>query len=205
VDEKSTSIIDQKIVKIIKEKKPTSVKELVDLVNEKASISKKLIYKHVLNLQNQGKIQLKSPQTVKEKNFSTFLKTKDTNWFKVIIILTILTILSISIIPENSYPLYIFRYILGTVFIIWLPGYTFTKVLFFNRSRNEATKKGLDRIELIVISIGASLILVSLVGLLLNYTPWGIQLVPIMLLLSFLTIGFAVIAIYSEYHYQFRE
>jgi uncharacterized membrane protein len=44
-----------------------------------------------------------------------------------------------------------------------------------------------------------SLALVPIVGLLLNYTPWGIRLTPIVLSLLALTLIFATVAIIKEY------
>ena len=41
--------------------------------------------------------------------------------------------------------------------------------------------------------------MVPLVGLLLNYTPWGIRLTPIVISLTVLTVGLAVIALARQY------
>jgi len=56
----------------------------------------------------------------------------------------------------------------------------------------------LDNIERVALSIGISLALVPLTGLLLNYTPWGITLTPITLSLLTLTMIFATTAIIRE-------
>ena len=57
----------------------------------------------------------------------------------------------------------------------------------------------MDTIERAVLSFGISLALVSIVGLILNYTPWGISLTPIALSLLALTIVFATAAVLREY------
>ena len=54
--------------------------------------------------------------------------------------------------------------------VLFLPGFTLIKTLFPTRE--------IDNIERTALSIGMSLALVPLVGLLLNYTPWGIRLTP---------------------------
>jgi uncharacterized membrane protein len=41
--------------------------------------------------------------------------------------------------------------------------------------------------------------LVPLVGLLLNYTPWGIRLNPIVVSLTLLTVGLAMVALARKY------
>jgi uncharacterized membrane protein len=52
----------------------------------------------------------------------------------------------------------------------------------------------LDGIERIALSFGLSIAVVPLIGLALNYTPFGIRLVPILIVLSMFTISLAVIA-----------
>ena len=56
-----------------------------------------------------------------------------------------------------------------------------------------------DNIERIALSLGMSLALVPIIGLLLNYTPWGITLTPITLSLLALTTVFATAAILREH------
>jgi len=75
------------------------------------------------------------------------------------------TAISVFTIPENGYPLVYLRYILGSIFILLLPGFNLIKALFPTRE--------IDNVERTALSLGMSLALVPLVGLLLNYTPWG--------------------------------
>ena len=78
------------------------------------------------------------------------------------------------------------RTILGLPFVLLLPGYLLTVVLFPKADDLE----GLDRA---VLSVGLSIIIVPLIGLLQNYLSWGIQLLPMMLSLTFLNIILAVL------------
>ena len=55
-------------------------------------------------------------------------------------------------------------------------------------------KDDLDGIERIALSFGLSIAVVPLTGLALNYTPFGIRLVPILAALSVFTVSLAVIA-----------
>jgi uncharacterized membrane protein len=97
------------------------------------------------------------------------------------------------------------RYVLGTIFVLWLPGFSFIKMLFPTEPPVKTSKKNLDPIERIALSIGMSLALVPIVGLLLNYTPWGIRLTPIVLSLLALTTVFATAAITREYQQQLKR
>jgi len=49
------------------------------------------------------------------------------------------------------------------------------------------------------LGVGLSLVIVPFVGLALNFTPWGIRLLPISLILFFFTMTTLTIAIYREY------
>jgi uncharacterized membrane protein len=60
-------------------------------------------------------------------------------------------------------------------------------------------QKEMDTIERAALSIGLSLATVPIVGLLLNYSPWGIRLTPITLSLLALTSTFATAALTREH------
>jgi uncharacterized membrane protein len=67
------------------------------------------------------------------------------------------------------------------VFVLLAPGYALTAILF--------PKQGdIDLVERIVISVGLSVASMSLVALVLNYTVWGISVVPMTVGLSALTL-----------------
>jgi uncharacterized membrane protein len=67
------------------------------------------------------------------------------------------------------------------------------------------SKKEMDTIERAALSIGLSLAIVPIVGLLLNYTPWGIRLTPITLSLLALTLTFATAALIREHQAKISE
>ena len=56
----------------------------------------------------------------------------------------------------------------------------------------EAERGGIDGVERVALSFGTSIAIVPLIGLVLNFTPWGIRLVPIIVSLS----GFTVLTAY---------
>ena len=55
-------------------------------------------------------------------------------------------------------------------------------------------RSGIDGIERVALAFGLSIALVPLIGLVLNFTPWGIRLVPIMLAVSGFTVAATVVA-----------
>ena len=88
---------------------------------------------------------------------------------------------------------------LGIIFVLWLPGYTFIKALFPAHVPIKTSTENLETIERIALSLGMSIALVPIIGLLLYYTPWGISLTPIVLSLLALTLVFATAAITREH------
>jgi len=86
----------------------------------------------------------------------------------------------------------IVRTILGLPFILFIPGYTLIFALFPTKKG----EKGINEMERIGLSFGFSIAITSLLGLTLNYTPWGIQLEPILLSLFFFTVTLGTVAVY---------
>lgn len=187
------------IIQLIQDKNPRDVEQLADLAAKETSIPKEEIVEHILRLQNQGKIKLKKPAIRIPQKLSGYLKTEAAYWYWAIMILTAATTITVFTIPEEFYPIVYIRYVLGTVFVLWLPGYSFIKALFPTEPPFKTSKESLDQVERLALSIGMSLALVPLVGLLLNYTPWGIRLTPIVLSLLLLTTVFSTAAIVREH------
>ena len=72
------------------------------------------------------------------------------------------------------------RAVLGLPLVLFFPGYALIASLF-------PAKSDLDGIERTALSFGLSIAVVPLIGLGLNYTPWGIRLLPILISLSVFT------------------
>jgi uncharacterized membrane protein len=78
-------------------------------------------------------------------------------------------ILAISFLPDIT----ALRVVLGLPFILFFPGYALVLALF---PRNDS----IDAIERFALSFGLSFAVTALIGLGLNYTPWGIRLMPVL-------------------------
>jgi len=161
------------------------------------SFSNGQILNAILILQDEEKLRLAVTRSLQSGIFG-YLKTIRVSWYWITLATTLAAVLSIFLIPESAYPVVIIRYVLGAIFILWLPGYTFMKALFPTKLPVKTADKNLDAIERIALSFGMSLALVPIIGLLLNYTPWGIRLTPITLSLTALTLIFATAAVVRE-------
>ena len=102
----------------------------------------------------------------------------------LVIFITLSCMLFVLIPPLNETPV---RVVLGLLLVLFLPGYSLIAALF-------PRKDDLDGIERIALSFGLSIAVVPLLGLALNYTPFGIRLVPILVVLSVFTVSLAVVA-----------
>lgn len=102
------------------------------------------------------------------------------------------------------------RIAFGLPFVLFLPGYALIAALFPEAGDTpdatdaaddetpdaEASDRGsgIDGIERVALSFGLSIAVVPLIGLVLNFTPFGIRLVPILVSVSLFTVVAAAVA-----------
>ena len=101
-------------------------------------------------------------------------------------ILTVLLAVVIAFFPST-----IARIILGLPFLLFFPGYTLIAALF-------PKKESLGGVERVALSLGLSIAVVPLIGLVLNFTPWGIRLDPILISLVVFIIAASGVAWYRR-------
>ena len=119
------------------------------------------------------------------------MQKKNTTIYPLDILLCLLvSLLLIPLVFFNIQPT--LRLILGLPFLLFIPGYVLVFALFPARK----TDRGIDTLERIILSFGLSIAVVPLIGLLLNYTPWGIRLEPILLSVLFFIIGIGLFGVY---------
>ncbi len=138
----------------------------------------------------EGEIKLIDPDP--PRDYLEFLLRPAYNlWFWISLSLVALTLIAIyltDILP----PIIYLRYVLGSVFVLFLSGMSLIEALY-------PVENELSPLERLALSIGLSLALVPLVGLVLNYTPWGIRLIPILISLTLLTVALLIGATYRKY------
>lgn len=83
------------------------------------------------------------------------------------------------------------RVIFTVPVILFIPGYVLIAALF-------PEKSSIDGIERFALSVGLSIAVVPLIGLALNYTPWGIRLDPIVTSLIIFTVIMAIITFFRR-------
>lgn len=150
--------------------------------------------------------------------------TGDTDWWQLlptpvrrlpadlaaVVVAVLLTILAVFLPGVSETPL---RVIFGLPFVLFIPGYAFIAALFPEAGESPEVneeggddgdvsdideaptdRSGIDGIERVALSFGLSIAIVPLIGLVLNFTPWGIRLVPIMVSVSLFTLVSTAVA-----------
>lgn len=188
------SSLERVILTILETEQPEKVKELVQLVQKQVDVSLDEIEKEVRTLQKKGLVSLEESKKSKIK-FIEFISPKNSQWFWIIIVISLLSFASIILIPETGTILSYFRYTLGFVLIAFLPGYCLTETLF---------PKGtsLDIIERITFSIGLSFAITALMGLFLSFTSIGLTLATTLPTLGSLVIVLAIIGLVRKFIIQ---
>ena len=122
------------------------------------------------------------------KKIGSTIFRKDTADLILIVVWLLASIAAIYLPFLNETPV---RIMLAIPVILFIPGYCLLASLF--------PKNGdIDLMARMVLSIGVSIAIVPLIGLGLNFTPWGIRLDPIVLSLTFFTLVMAGIALYQR-------
>ena len=100
--------------------------------------------------------------------------------------LIVIVISSLVLVPLAIFTSGPLRIVLGLAFVLFFPGYALIAALF-------PKKESLGGIERVALSFGLSIAVVPLIGLMLNYTPWGIRLYPMLIsILSFIMVMLGV-------------
>ena len=99
---------------------------------------------------------------------------------------SLLLILVVSFFPNP-----VLRNVLGWPFLLFVPGYALTAALFPRSTQ-------LDTLARLTFSVGLSVALLPLIGLVLNVTPWGIRLYPVIIATSAFTLVASATAWYRR-------
>lgn len=113
-------------------------------------------------------------------------QVKPINTFALALILGIaLAALVVTSVP--AFNVTIARPIIGTIAVLFVPGYAFISALF-------PQKATLGNGARIGFSFGVSIVIVPLLEIALNYTPWGIRLGPTLVVLVVFTLVCVIVA-----------
>ncbi len=185
-----SSDIGQVVLDTAKSLGQPSVSELVDVLVKQKGVKSRDATKAVYVEYKKGTLSLSDVQP--PTNLGSYFVNLDNAWFWAVTVLVAVTMLVVFTV-DSSVLLYV-RYVLGGVFVLFLPGFLLISALYVRSGE-------MDTLEKIALSIGLSLAVVPLIGLILNYTPWGIRLEPIMVSLALFSEVMAVVCVVRKFRY----
>jgi uncharacterized membrane protein len=167
----------------------TTVNQLVEVVSREAGLPRSWVAYEVYLMWKRGELNIEHEPL---ENAVMFLASVDGVWYWVTLAITLASLAVVMLVKGG--PLMPIRYLLGAVSVLFMPGYSIVEALY---PRGDE----LAPLERLALSIGLSLAVVPLVGLILNYTPWGIRLVPVVVSNTALTIALLTVAALRKARY----
>jgi hypothetical protein len=193
----SSDALGTQAMEILKRNGPTNVKDLFYTLHaDDASITEAEVTDLVWRLAEQGKIALDDFQPI--RSFTQFLRAWEKNGvlygsLAISIALTIITYAA-----PLSAPFPELKWVLGSIFVLFIPGYVTVSALF-------PKVTDLDSIERLALSVGLSLVLIPFLGVLLSIAPFGIGLAYVLPWLIILTFLLSMVAIFRGYSAENRH
>jgi uncharacterized membrane protein len=186
----SLEMLEKRILAILDSNSKISTLDLVRrFVNE--GIAEERVIEAIKDLEDRDEIELNENFFMYD-SFLQYVKDVDLNfWFYFTIVVVVGTLIMVFVVP-NVWPFVVIRWVFGSLFILFLPGYALVNALFLRRG-------DLKDIERLALSVGLSLAITPLTGFLLNYTIFGIRLIPIIVSLSIFILGMNFLAIYRKF------
>jgi len=182
----------RRVLRLLRRGEERRLEELVQEAQRRLRLRPDRAARAVYTLRELGFVEFRDPDP--PKSFFGFLFSSRSTWFWLLVTAVALTDVSIAL-SDLLPPLRYLRYVLGSVFVLYLPGASLIELLY-------PKGEDLTQLERLALSIGLSLAIVPLVGLVLNYTPWGIRLNPIVISLTFLTLALSIGAVARKHSYH---
>jgi Protein of unknown function (DUF1616) len=169
--------------------KATTLSRLVKELAGELECNPDRVVAEIIRLRANGKIHVS--EQVPYRKLTEYLRSPLSLWFWEPVIATVLALA--FLFASSGLALYV-RFVLGGVLVLFLPGYSLVGLIYSKREE-------LDYLSRIAFSFVMSIAIAILVGLALNYTPFGITLVTVALSLGALAIGLLFLTALRKYAY----
>jgi uncharacterized membrane protein len=180
-------LVKRKITEIIHSRPHQTITEITnELQSTDKSISLVEIQEAFRSLQQDGIVRLYDP--IELHSFGKYLRHRTSFWIVCLIMAATLALVYFA--PSDKLWVAV-RIFLGTVFVILVPGYALVNLLL-GRTK-------INYLERLVLSIAASLAVISIIGLVLNSGPLGLELNVIVLSITCLSLIFMILASYRSF------
>jgi hypothetical protein len=188
----SDSILTSPVMRLafsVFDKKNVTLAELVDDLSLQLHLERDQVIQELMRAREEKKIRIEEAKPY--SSLREFVFSPYAFWFWTLIASTFVSLVLIFV--TSGLGIYL-RYFFGSILVLFLPGYALVELLYSKR-------KELDDLTRLALSIGLSLAIVPLVGLVLNYTAFGIRLIPIAVSLGGLTLLLLVGALVRKFSY----
>ena len=126
---------EQTLVRVIGNDHPETLGQAVKLACSRLSDcgEDKAVVDCVLRLESQGKILLEKPVSVVPSSLMGFFLSGFALWFWLVFVSAVATTVMVFVVPESMFPLVYVRYVFGSVFVLFLPGFSLIRALFASK------------------------------------------------------------------------
>ncbi len=165
--------------------KPIPMTKMVKELSVEPGYTKKNdVIDAIRTLEAKGEISIQNNHANSVSRLS-YLLSHESNWFWAALIATLVSIVLEA--ATSGAALYL-RYLFGALLILFLPGFAIIQLLYARQDQQRNHNESLQVTLVIVLSVAISLVVVPSVALVLNYTPLGITLAPLSLILTAITL-----------------
>jgi hypothetical protein len=178
--------LKRSVQKIIKEKHPSTVGQLAQQIKTVSNVDDDDLVSVIRKMVHEGSLTLAEPSYPNETLIDYFLTPSLSGWFWITTLITALAVLILRTAPNLS-ALEIPRWILGSLFVLYLPGYALIRFLLPDNSK-------MDSVEKYTLNVVASFTVVALAGVLLEYAQLGINLTTVTSSMSIFVLLFIIAA-----------
>lgn len=180
------------ILEALRSRRFSTVQEVVREL-QRQGVPEDVTMRMIKDLAQEGRVLLNLPGAAEEtvmtpvSSLGAYLRSMLALDLWLTLLLLVLGLTTTLLIPVDLYPFVVVRWVFGGLLLVFVPGFAFIRALF-------PFERFIDRWERLALSCGLSVALAVLVAFGLNFTPWGITLVPTATVLAGITLGSILIA-----------
>lgn len=184
--------VRQLILDALQNRRFSNVQAVVQELKRKG-VPESVTTRMIKDLAQEGKVLLNLPGAADDAVMTPVVGVFEYLWSTLALDLWLTLVLlglglaTTFLIPVEMFPFVILRWIFGGLLLVLVPGFAFIRALF-------PFERYIDRWERLALSCGLSIALAVLVAFGLNFTPWGITLVPTATILAAITLVCILIA-----------
>ena len=184
--------VERKIMEIVESGRASKGSELVEIVVNEMNISEEDAINTIFELEDKEKILFLDIDKHVPDDLQKYLLSSYAYWYWAVITISLLTIFSVFLFQTGTSNLNYARYVLGSVNVLFLPGYCVVKIVFLGEDITTNRQ--------ILYSIGVSVSLISILGLIMNYSPWGLHPAPLAIIEFLVILALSTIGIIREFN-----